>query len=84
MSKLEELPLEPSIGDFIFAHATGVAGNDGQYYHYADVCKLIRLAKIQAKIEELEKHVEHPTKPGYRRKDIIKKIEDLKKQLERK
>ncbi len=33
------------IGQFIIDNAKGVAGNDGQYYHYAEVCKLLRLQK---------------------------------------
>lgn len=28
-------------------------------------------------IEELKKHVEHPNKPGYKRKDILKRIKEL-------
>lgn len=81
LSGIKEIPLEPPTGDFIMKHAKGVAGVDGQYYHYAEVCSLIRRAKIEAKIEELEKHVEHPRKPGYRRHDIIDKIKELKSQL---
>lgn len=29
-------------------------------------------------IEELQKHIEHPMKPGYRRHDIINRIKELK------
>ena len=29
-------------------------------------------------IEELEKCVEHPSKPGYKRHDIIKRLKELK------
>jgi hypothetical protein len=28
-------------------------------------------------IEELKKHIEHPTKPGYKRLDIVKRIKEL-------
>ena len=28
-------------------------------------------------IEELRKYIEHPTKPGYKRHDIINRIEEL-------
>lgn len=35
-----------------------------------EICKLL--------IKELEKHIEHPTKPGYKRHDILKRIEELK------
>jgi len=80
-NQIKEIPLEPPTGDFIMKHARGVAGVDGQYYHYVEVCSLIRRAKIEAKIEELKKHIEHPTKPGYRRHDIMDKIKELKTQL---
>ena len=29
-------------------------------------------------IAELEKHIEHPTKPGYKRLDIVARIKELK------
>lgn len=32
-------------------------------------------------IEELEKHIEHPTKPGYKRQDILNRIKELKSKL---
>jgi len=38
---LEEIK-EP-IGKFIIENATPVQGNDGAYFHYSDVCKLLRL-----------------------------------------
>jgi len=38
-----EIPIEPPIGNFIIENATGVIGNDGVYYHYSEVCKLLRL-----------------------------------------
>lgn len=30
------------IGSFIMDNADGVEGTDGQYYHYSDVCRLIK------------------------------------------
>jgi hypothetical protein len=30
-------------------------------------------------IEELKSHVEHPTKPGYKRHDIVKRIKELER-----
>jgi len=30
-------------------------------------------------IEELKKVIEHPTKPGYKRSDVIKRIKELEK-----
>ena len=43
--------IEPPIGYFIINNITGVMGNDGMYYHYSDVCKLLLLYK-----EELNKN----------------------------
>jgi hypothetical protein len=37
--------------------------------------------KIRLQIEILSQHIEHPTKPGYKRHDIVEKIDHLKKQL---
>lgn len=39
-------PIEPPIGDFIFANANAIQLEDGYYYHYSEVCKLL---KLQAK-----------------------------------
>jgi hypothetical protein len=39
-------PIEPPIGDFIFENANAIQLKDGYYYHYSEVCKLI---KLQAK-----------------------------------
>lgn len=43
---------------------------------YAVKQKMIEFAKMSV-IEELKKHIEHPTKPGYRRLDIVKRIKEL-------
>jgi len=43
--------------------------------------KEIQTLIIQAQIRILEEHIEHLTKPGYRRLDIIDKINRLKKEL---
>ena len=32
-------------------------------------------------IKELEKHIEHPRKPGYKRHDILDRIDELKESL---
>lgn len=37
------------IGDFIIENATGVQGQDGVYYHYSEVCKLLRLKEKEIK-----------------------------------
>jgi hypothetical protein len=42
-----------------------------------------RSQKIKAMIEVLEAHIEHPTKPGYKRHDILDEIKSLKTQLNR-
>lgn len=36
---------------------------------------------IQFAIDVLEKHIEHPTKPGYERSDILKEIQELTEYL---
>ena len=36
-------PIEPPIGDFIFANANAIQLEDGYYYHYSEVCKLLKL-----------------------------------------
>jgi hypothetical protein len=43
--ELEEVEIPAPIGDFIIENATGTMGNDGVYYHYSDVCKLLKLYK---------------------------------------
>ena len=35
--------IQKPIGDFIFDNAEGQMGVDGAYYHYSDVCTLIKL-----------------------------------------
>lgn len=37
--------------------------------------------KIRAQIEILSQHIEHPTKPGYKRRDILEKIKQLEKKI---
>lgn len=38
----------------------------------------IKLEREQL-IRELEKHIEHPNKPGYQRSDIVNRIKELRK-----
>jgi hypothetical protein len=38
---------------------------------------------INAKIEVLREHLEHPTKPGYRRSDIANRLRELERQVKR-
>lgn len=48
----------------------------GEYDDYSSMAReFVRLHLIN----ELEKHIEHPTKPGYKRQDILERIEFLKK-----
>jgi hypothetical protein len=47
---LEEIK-EP-IGKFIIENATPVQGNDGAYFHYSDVCKLLKLQQKNMITEE--------------------------------
>lgn len=48
---MEEQEIKSPIGDFIIENATGVMGADGAYYHYAEVCKLLRLYEKKIKEE---------------------------------
>lgn len=54
MKDEELLEIPEPIGKFIIDNAKGVAGGDGVYYHYAEVCKLLKLyaKKIQIELEE--------------------------------
>jgi hypothetical protein len=40
--------IEKPVGDFIMDNATGVQGSD-VYYHYSEVCKLLKLMKKEHK-----------------------------------
>ena len=46
------------------------------------ITKEIRKIHLQDQIDLLKEFVEHPTKPGYRRHDVLKKINLIKTQLE--
>ena len=41
----------------------------------------IEIIILQKQIEILDKHIEHPMKPGYRRTDVLATIKRLKKAL---
>lgn len=43
--------------------------------------KWVETEKIKAQIEVLEFHIKHPTKPGYKRHDVLDRIKSLKVQL---
>lgn len=42
---MKEIELEEPIGNFIIKNAEGVLLQDGQYYHFSEVCKLLNLQK---------------------------------------
>lgn len=46
------LEIPKPIGSFIIENSTGVQGNDGVYYHYAEVCKLLKLYEKQIRDEK--------------------------------
>lgn len=43
------------------------------------IVKQIEKIHLQSQINLLKKYVEHPTKPGYKRHDILNKIKELEK-----
>jgi predicted S18 family serine protease len=50
MNKKETLEeVKPPIGKFIIDNAVSIQGTDGAYYHYSEVCKLLRLQQQQDK-----------------------------------
>jgi hypothetical protein len=53
--------------------------HDESYY----VNKIFKLF-IQSQIDLLKEFIEHPTKPGYKRHDVLKKINELELQNENK
>lgn len=64
------------------------AGQKGQFFDFAKLdfiaganSKWVQAEKIKAQIEVLELHIEHPTKPGYKRHDVLDRIKLLKVQL---
>lgn len=52
---LEEVKLP--IGKFIIDNAISTQGTDGAYYHYSEVCKLLRLKQKQDNNKYNEKEV---------------------------
>jgi hypothetical protein len=44
-----------------------------------ECAKVIYKLHLESQIELLETCIEHPTKPGYKRHDILDKIKQLKK-----
>ena len=43
--------------------------------------KYVERQKLEFAIEQLKEHIEHPTKPGYKRHDVLAKIKELEKKL---
>lgn len=57
--KIETLEeVKPPIGKFIIDNAVSIQGTDGAYYHYSEVCKLLRLQKEQDKNKYSEEKVD--------------------------
>jgi hypothetical protein len=53
---------------------------------YTDVNRMAKACSnvsINFAIEQLTLHIEHPTKPGYKRHDILDAIKELKKSLKK-
>ena len=78
----EEITLP--IGDFVINNATGVQLAGGAYYHYSEVCKLLKKQSSTMYTKDdvlkmLNKLVEHPNKPGYKRQDVVDMIKKVKK-----
>lgn len=48
--------IEKPIGDFIIKNAKGDLHTDGMYYHYRDVCKLLKLQKKET-AESIEEEI---------------------------
>jgi seryl-tRNA synthetase len=60
---------EPEWNDLIPAFIGGVRS------------KFVKQEMLQAQIYILEQHIEHPTKPGYKRNDVLNSIKNLKQEL---
>jgi hypothetical protein len=43
--EIKEVEIEKPIGDFIIENSVGTQRQNGVYYHYSDVCKLLNLQK---------------------------------------
>jgi hypothetical protein len=50
---------------------------DGLLNPYDAAEAMIEFSRLKS-IEELTKYIEHPSKPGYKRHDIVNRIEELK------
>ena len=63
-----------NINDIFIAGATSNAAKEYWYEQFEK-------QKLEFAIEHFKKHIEHPTKPGYKRNDILDKIKKLEQQL---
>ena len=43
--------------------------------------KYVERQKLEFAIEQLKEHIEHPTKPGYKRHDVLAKSKELEQKL---
>lgn len=48
-----------------------------------DEKQIKKFNEVQFEIDILSKYIEHPTKPGYKRRDIVGRIKELEKQIKR-
>jgi len=58
---------------------TGVSTEQAQI-----ITRKIKKLHLQSQIDLLSQFVEHPTKPGYRRHDVLEKINELENKLKKK
>jgi hypothetical protein len=63
---LEEV--KPPIGKFIIDNAVSIQGTDGAYYHYSEVCKLLRLQQEQDKNKYSEEDMMESFIEGYKQR----------------
>lgn len=66
------VPIPPPIGNYIIDNIDGIMGVDGAYYHYKDVCRVLKILKKDIedkKLEELEEWLRSETW-GFERKTI--------------
>lgn len=97
MSKAEEIEMPKPIGDFVINNAKGIQGNDGVYYHYSEVCKLLKeyrqseIDELKAELNRLRDYLDEKLKEDIKdlneidqiSKNIIKERDELKAEVER-
>jgi hypothetical protein len=51
------------------------------FVNFVEESKYVQAKILQAQIDVLNNHIEHPTKPGYKRYDVLNSIKKLEQQL---